>query len=45
MDRFPDAIAIELHDRYVADCSEVFEAATQDFTKRATRGEDTLVGR
>jgi FkbM family methyltransferase len=38
-------IAIELHDRFRPGCAETFEAATRDFSRRWTRGENTFVSR
>ena len=36
------AIAVELHDRFLPGCTEAFDAAAADFTQRAVRGEDTF---
>lgn len=40
-----DAIAIELHDRFLPGCTEVFDRATAAFGRRGERGEDTFVAR
>ncbi|MCB1283353.1 MAG: FkbM family methyltransferase [Microthrixaceae bacterium] len=40
-----ETIAIELHDRFQPGCTEVFEAATAEFTRRVERSEDLFVGR
>lgn len=40
-----DTIAIELHDRLQPGCSTVFDRATNEFTHRAVRGEDTFISR
>ncbi|MGI9318574.1 MAG: FkbM family methyltransferase [bacterium] len=38
-------IAIELHDRYEPGCTETFNGATRDFSKRWQVGENTFVSR
>ncbi|WP_169743374.1 FkbM family methyltransferase [Knoellia sinensis] len=40
-----DSIVIELHDRFVPDCSAIFHRATTAFSLRAVKGEDTFVAR
>lgn len=40
-----DMIAVELHDRFKAGCSDAFNEATREFSIRSTRDEETFVRR
>jgi FkbM family methyltransferase len=40
-----DVLAIELHDRYWAECTQAFEAATRDFAAKQVSGELTVAYR